>query len=167
MSATLTSIFGAMSVILMDVPTTRSTSFVATDPRVHARYIMALASFTNCIAAILMAPIYTAITVQKVMSCTLNDVSATLQNFVGDAQSLASGGESSGNQLGLVISLADRFPVMYGQRSESSTRQCIGSGQFTRGPICRQSDSWIAPSSVLCGLWPRNNTVIAAGVTIF
>ena len=103
-SATLTSIFGAMSVIMMDVPTTRSTLFVATDPRVHARYIMALASFTNCIAAILMAPIYTAITVQKVMSCTLNDVSATLQNFVVDAQSLASGGESSGNQLGLVIS---------------------------------------------------------------
>ena len=33
---------------------------------------------------------------------------------------------------------ADRFPVMYEQRSESSTRQCIGSGQYTRGPICRQ-----------------------------
>jgi hypothetical protein len=81
-----------------------STFFVATDQRVHARYIMEVAIFTNCIAAILMALIYTAITVQKVLSCTLNDVSATLQNFVVDTQSLASGGESSGKQFGLVIS---------------------------------------------------------------
>ena len=36
------------------------------------------------------------------------------------------------------LSSADRFLVMYEQRSASSTRQCIGSGQYTHGPICRQ-----------------------------
>ena len=104
-SATLMSIVGAMSTIMMEVPAASNAYFGATDARVHARYIMALASFTNCISAVLMGPIYVAIATQKVMSCTLNDVSATLENFAVNARNVAGGGgRSYSKQLGLTIS---------------------------------------------------------------
>jgi hypothetical protein len=104
-SATLMSIVGAMSTIMMEVPAASNTYFGATDARMHARYIMALASFTNCISAVLMGPIYVAIATQKVMLCTLNDVSATLENFAVNARNVAGGGgRSYSKQLGLTIS---------------------------------------------------------------
>ena len=89
--ATLTSILGALSSLLMDVPVAKNAFFGATDARVHARYIMALASITNFLAAVAMQPIYMVLALQKIMSCTLNDVSATLETFVNNAQSLAQG----------------------------------------------------------------------------
>jgi hypothetical protein len=88
-STTLMSIVGAMSTIMMEVPAASNAYFGATDARVHARYIMALASFTNCISAVLMGPIYVAIATQKVMSCTLNEVSATLENFAVNTRNVA------------------------------------------------------------------------------
>jgi hypothetical protein len=66
---------------------------------------MALASFTNFIAAMAMAPIYAVITAQKVLSCSLNDVSATLENLVANTARVAGGGgQSYTRQLGLTIS---------------------------------------------------------------
>jgi hypothetical protein len=106
--ATLTSILGALSTIAMDVPVIKNGFFGATDARVHARYIMTLASITNFMAAVAMQPIYAVITMQKLLSCTLNDVSATLENFVENAKDVAAGGTGRTKQLSLRLSFGSR-----------------------------------------------------------
>jgi hypothetical protein len=106
--ATLTSILGALSTVAMDVPVLKNAFLGATDARVHARYIMTLASMTNLMAALAMQPIYLVITIQKLMSCTLNDVSATLQNFVENAKDVAAGGSGKKKQLSLRLSFGSR-----------------------------------------------------------
>jgi hypothetical protein len=51
-----------------------------------------------------MGLIYVTITTQKVLSCTLNNVSATLENFVVNAQNVSDGiSLSYSKQLGLTI----------------------------------------------------------------
>ncbi|NBX19070.1 MAG: hypothetical protein EBR09_17130, partial [Proteobacteria bacterium] len=124
-SATLTSILGAMSAIMMEVPVMKNAFFGATDARVHARYVMALASFTNLIAAVLMWPIYAMIIAQKTLSCTLNDVSATLQNFVVNVRQVVDGSGRARPSYTRQLQLAVSFGSARVQEASAGVTTCL------------------------------------------
>lgn len=81
-AASITSLLGAVSYLMQDISLYNSFIGSDIDSRVHARYIMTLTSMTNMIASIGLFPVYQILVSQKLVSCTLNDVSFTLQNLI-------------------------------------------------------------------------------------
>lgn len=81
-SASITSLLGATSYLMQDVSLYNSFVGSSVDSRVHARYIMTLVSTTNLISSIMLLPVYEILVAQKLISCSLNEVSFTIQNLI-------------------------------------------------------------------------------------
>jgi len=82
LAASITSLLGAISHLLQDVSLHSSFIGTAVDSRVHARYIMLLSSLTNLISSLLMLPVYTILVMQKLVSCTLNDMTSVVTQML-------------------------------------------------------------------------------------
>jgi hypothetical protein len=100
MAATLTSMLGAVSHLMLDVSLSNGNSAARVDVRAHARYIMVLAATTNLLSAAMLWPVYQAIVLQKFVSCTATDVSYSIMRVV-DAG-------SNGQQPKMVIKFTDK-----------------------------------------------------------
>lgn len=91
LSATFTSLAGAIGLAEhkrreSDV----SLRHAAVDSRVHARFIMTLTATTNLLSSALLAPIYGALCVRKIMSCAANDAVAVFSDVFGAADATVS-----------------------------------------------------------------------------
>ena len=82
MAATLTSMAGAVSHLMLDVSLSNGHSAANVDARAHARYIMVLAATKNMLAAAMLLPVYQAIVLQKFVACTVTDVTYTIMRVV-------------------------------------------------------------------------------------
>jgi hypothetical protein len=101
LSATLTSLLGAISHMMQDISLANEHSSANIDTRAHARYIMILAATTNMLTSVLLLPVYQTIVLQKFVACTTTDVSYTLLRLA-DAV-------SNGNQPKLSIKFQDNM----------------------------------------------------------
>jgi hypothetical protein len=86
MAATLTSVVGAISHIMRDVSQQGLFGGGLVDARAHARDIMTLTAVTNLLTSVMLLPVYMTIVAQKVFSCTANDISYSISEFVASAQ---------------------------------------------------------------------------------
>jgi len=85
MAATITSLLGAVSHIMLDVSLANGHSSTNIDARAHARFIMVLAATTNMLSAVMLYPVYAMIVFQKFITCTVTDVSASIMRVVDAA----------------------------------------------------------------------------------
>ena len=82
---------------------------VALDTRVHAKQIMFIASLTNFISAIFMAPLYAAVALQKTYACRADSFLMILNRGLGFAdveivQGTASQNEAENDLVGMCMS---------------------------------------------------------------
>jgi len=85
MAASITSLLGAVSHIMLDVSLANGHSSTNIDARAHARFIMVLAATTNMLSAVILYPVYSMIVFQKFITCTVTDVSASIMSVVDAA----------------------------------------------------------------------------------
>ena len=85
MAASITSLLGAVSHIMLDVSLANGHSSTNIDARAHARFIMVLAATTNMLSAVMLYPVYSMIVFQTFITCTVTDVSASIMNVVDAA----------------------------------------------------------------------------------
>jgi hypothetical protein len=85
MAASITSLLGAVSHIMLDVSLANGHSSTNIDARAHARFIMVLAATTNMLSAVMLYPVYSMIVFQTFITCTVTDVSASIMSVVDAA----------------------------------------------------------------------------------
>jgi hypothetical protein len=88
MAATITSLLGAVSHIMLDVSLANGHSSTNIDARAHAahaRFIMVLSATTNMLSAVILYPVYSMIVFQKFITCTVTDVSVSIMSVVDAA----------------------------------------------------------------------------------
>jgi hypothetical protein len=85
MAATITSVLGAVSHLMLDVSLANGHSSANIDARAHARFIMVLTATTNMLSSVLLFPVYGMIVLQKFVTCTATDVSSTIIRLIDAA----------------------------------------------------------------------------------
>lgn len=87
-ASTLTSVLGAVAQIDFNLQKHQSMQSAQVDARTHARHIMTLASITNFLSSIALLPVYELIVLQKMFSCTVDDVSLLITNLMQTAKTV-------------------------------------------------------------------------------
>ena len=87
-ASTITSILGAVAQIDFNLQKHQSMQSAQVDARTHARHIMTLASITNFLSSVALLPVYQLIVLQKMFSCTVDDVSLLITNLMQTAQTV-------------------------------------------------------------------------------
>ena len=82
MAASITSLLGAVSHIMLDVSLANGHSSTNIDACAHACFIMVLAATTNMLSAVMLYPVYSMIVFQKFITCTVTDVSTSIMSVV-------------------------------------------------------------------------------------